>query len=120
MADSELPQLTTTTFQLAKVYGSDEPTFKEVRNLTRLVAGTLKVFLNGVLKASPADYSVNVDTGVITFTSAPGAATRTASCDFDVPCYFEIDDRRGQLEARRNGQFFLRWENIRIREDMNG
>jgi hypothetical protein len=38
---------------------------------TNVVAGTLKVYVNDVLKASPADYAVDLATGVITFTVAP-------------------------------------------------
>lgn len=122
VADSSLTQITTTTFQLAKVYGADEPTFQEVRRLTRIVAGTLSVFLNGVLKANPADYTVNIDTGVVTFGVAPGGAVRTASCEFDVPCHFDFDEKKHEMIARRadSGQVFLRWENIRILEDMRG
>jgi uncharacterized protein (TIGR02217 family) len=121
VADSELTQITSTTFQLAKVYGSDEPTFREVRRLTRIVAGTLQVFLNGALQASPANYTVDLDTGVVTFASAPGGATRTASCEFDVPCMFEFDEREAELVHRApNGESLLRWESIRIVEDPLG
>jgi uncharacterized protein (TIGR02217 family) len=121
VGDSQLTQITTTTFQLAKVYGADEPTWQAVRNLTRIVTGTLKVYLDSVLKSTPADYTADLNTGIVTFTSAPGAAVRTASCEFDVPCRFDLDDKRGELVFRRNsGQTYLRWENIRIIEDMAG
>lgn len=120
-ADSALVLITATTFQLAKVYGSDEPTFQEVRRLTRIVAGTLQVFLDAVLQNNPANYTVNLDTGVVTFVSPPGSAVRTASCEFDVPCRFDFDDKNHEhLFRRENGQVFLRWENIRVIEDMDG
>jgi len=121
VAQSRLVTITSTTFQLSKVYGSDEPTFEEVRPLTRIVAGTLSVFLDAVLQSTPTNYTVNMDTGVVTFTSPPGAAVRTASCQFDVPCYYDIDDKQGELVYRRaSGETFLRWENIRICEDPAG
>jgi uncharacterized protein (TIGR02217 family) len=121
VADSALVQITTTTFQLAKLYGTDEPTFQETRRLTRIVAGTLQVFLDAVLQATPANYTVNIDTGIVTFAVAPGAAVRTASCEFDVPCRFDFDEKNHEVFLRRqNGQVFLRWENIRLLEDMDG
>ena len=121
VADSSLVQITTTTFQLAKIYGADEPTFQETRRLTRIVTGTLSVFLNGTLQTTPAQYTANFNTGVVTFASAPGGAVRTASCEFDVPCRFDFDEKNHEMVFRVvNGQSFLRWENIRLLEDMDG
>jgi len=121
VAESRLVLITSTTFQLAKVYGTDEPTFEEVRPLTRIVAGTQKIYLDAVLQTLTTHYTINNDTGVVTFVSPPGAAVRTASCEFDVPCYYDVDDKQGELLHRRsNGTTFLRWENIRVREDSAG
>lgn len=119
---SQLTQITTTTFQLAKLYGTDEPSFQEVRKLTRIVSGTLQVFLDGVLQTSPTNYTANIDTGVVTFASAPGAAVRTATCEFDVPCRFDFDEKKHEMVFRRDdtGQVFLRWDNIKLLEEMSG
>jgi uncharacterized protein (TIGR02217 family) len=58
---------TITTFQLIRTYSSGGST--DVRTITKPVAGTVKVYLAGVLQAS--GWSVNTTTGVITFTTAP-------------------------------------------------
>lgn len=121
VGDSRLVQITSTTFQLSKVYGADEPAFEEVRRLTRIVTATLQVFLNGTLQATPAAYTADLNTGIMTFVSPPGGAVRTAACEFDVPCRFDFDEKNHEVVLRRdNGQVFLRWDNIRLLEDMDG
>ena len=120
-AQSSLVQITSTTFQISKLYGTDEPTYQETRRLTRIVSGTLAVYLNAVLKATPGDYTADLNTGIVTFGVAPGAAVRTASCEFDVPCRFDFDDRQPELVHRQpDNSMMLRWDSIRILEDMRG
>jgi uncharacterized protein (TIGR02217 family) len=120
-AMSRLVQITTTTFQVSKVYGGDEPTFEEVRSLTRLVSGTLQVWKDTVLQTNPTHYTVNVDTGVVTFGSAPGAAVLEAACQFDVPCRFDFDAKDSELVHRKpDGTLLIRWESIALLEDMRG
>lgn len=68
------------------------------RPLTKLVSGTLKVYLNGVLQ--PSGYSANLNTGVITFTVAPAVAVSVAvTCEFDVPVRFDTDELKITAEA---------------------
>lgn len=118
---SRLVEITSTTFQLSKVYGGDEPTFEEVRQITRPVSGTLRVWEDAVELTITTDFSVDVDTGIVTFASAPGAAALEASCDFDVPSRFDFDDKQGELVGRSaDGTMLLRWESITIVEDMRG
>ena len=125
-ADSRLVPITSTTSRVCKVYGGDEPSFEEVRPLTRLVAGTLKIWKNGTQMtlaggAGPLLFTVDVDTGIVTFGEAPGAATLEASCEFDVPCRFDFDDKQAELVHRQpDGTMWLRWESIRLVEDMRG
>ncbi|MBJ3776401.1 DUF2460 domain-containing protein [Acuticoccus mangrovi] len=78
----------TTTFQLVKRYGSVSPF---VRTITKPVSGTVLVALAGVAQAS--GWSVDLTTGVITFTMAPanGVAVR-AGYEFDCEVRFEADD----------------------------
>lgn len=82
---------TLATFQVIKVY--DDGVNAYSRKITRLVAGTLVVKVAGVVKATPADYSVN-SAGLITFAGGhiPVAAAQvTASFEFDVPVRFDTD-----------------------------
>ncbi len=53
---------TNKTFQLSRTYSSGGST--DVRTITKPVAGTVKIYLAGVLQAS--GWSVNTTTGVIT------------------------------------------------------
>lgn len=89
------------SFQLIKNYVSGPTTV--VRNLTKIVSGTVLVSLDDVTKTEGADYSVNYNTGIITFTSAPGAGVAVkAGCEFDVPVRFGQDvDVDGLMVAIR-------------------
>ncbi len=60
---------TNTLFQITKVY-DDGVTNPWTRNITLPITGTVTVALNGVNQAS--GWSVNLTTGVITFSSPPG------------------------------------------------
>lgn len=52
--------------------------------LTKIVAGTLRVKDNGVEVFDPADWSVNLITGIITFAVAPlNLNVITVACEFD-------------------------------------
>lgn len=77
-----------TTFQLVKNYTSGSVT--HARKITKPVTGTVKVALNGVQQVS--GWSVNTQTGVITFTSAPANGVAVAAgFEFDVPVRFDTD-----------------------------
>ncbi len=93
----------TTVFQLGKVYASGAIT--RSRKITKPVAGTVKVGLNGVNQTS--GWSVDTTTGKITFTSAPsGGVVVTAGCEFDVPVRFgdDVDKQLSvQLQDYLNG-----------------
>ncbi len=75
----------TILFQLVKNYNS-LVTYQ--RKITRPVAGTTSIRVNGVI----TPFSINVDTGVVTINPAPAiAAVITASFEFDVPVRFDSD-----------------------------
>ena len=80
---------TTASFQLIKRYGSGLRDY--VRNITRPVAGTIRVAVNGV---ETAQFTADTATGIVTFNAgsipAPGAAL-TAGLEFDVPVRFDTD-----------------------------
>lgn len=87
-------------FQAYRRYTSGAYTFN--RPLTRLVSGTVRVFLDGVEQMS--GWTVDVDTGVITFTAAPGLGVSVGViCEFDVPVRFDMDHL--PIEAERDDAF---------------
>lgn len=121
---SRLVLITSTTFRISKVYGGDEPTFEEVRPLTRLVTGTVSVFKDAVLVAQApgaGNCTVDLNTGIVTFGTAPGGSVLTASGQFDVLCRFDFDDKQSELVTRKpDGTLLIRWDAIRLLEDMRG
>jgi uncharacterized protein (TIGR02217 family) len=78
----------TTQFQLVRTFGAGGFGFVEpIQNIN----GAPSIFVNGVLKATPADYSIS-STGVVTFVSAPAvAAALTWTGNFYYRCRF-LDD----------------------------
>lgn len=93
----------TTAFQIVKNYAVGGNTIS--RKITKIVSGSLVVAVGGVAQTgtgSPHDYDVDLDTGIITFTYAPGATspitTPSITCgyEFDVPVRFQDD----QLDIR--------------------
>lgn len=80
---------TNTAFQLVKAYTSGPTTW--TRTINKPVNGTVLVEVNGSL-VSGANYSVNYETGVITFNSAPANGhVVKAGFEFDVPVRFAND-----------------------------
>lgn len=77
-----------TDFQLAKTYGSSFSPW--TRDIPKPVAGTVRVSIGGVEQMS--GWSVDVTTGIVTFSSPPGAsAIVRAGFEFDVPVRFDAD-----------------------------
>ena len=94
-----------TEFQLLKRHGDEAEAYE--RPITKPVAGTVRVAVGGVERASPADFSVDHLTGMVTF--APGAvpgtgAAVTAGFEFDVPVRFDIEQIAVSLAAFEAGQ----------------
>ena len=91
---------TTTTFQLVKRYASGEQIW--MRAITRPVAGSVTVALNGV--PQEMGWSVDPATGVVSFTAAPGNGVAiTAGFEFDVPVRFDSDALDVTLDIERLG-----------------
>ena len=77
-----------TAFQLVKRYASGAQSW--TRAITKPVAGTVTIALNGTPQAS--GWSVSTTTGLITFATAPAAGIAiTAGFEFDVPVRFDTD-----------------------------
>ena len=90
----------TTEFQLAKRYTSGAQSWS--RAITKPVAGTLTIALNGTPQAS--GWSVSTGTGLVTFTTAPAAGVAiTAGFEFDVPVRFDTDALDVTLDLERLG-----------------
>ena len=80
----------TTDFPLTKTYQSGAQNY--AREVTKPVAGTVHVGLDGIDQVEGTDYTVDTATGVISFTTAPAGGTSvTAGYEFDVPVRFDTD-----------------------------
>lgn len=89
-----------TLFQLTKRYTSGAQSW--TRAITKPVAGTVTVALNGT--PQPSGWSVSTTTGLITFTTAPAAGVAiTAGFEFDVPVRFDTDVLDVTLDLERLG-----------------
>lgn len=83
---------TATAFQLRKAYTSGLATV--YKNIYKPVVSTILIAVNGVAKSSPADFTVDTTTGIVTFSVAPPAAQAvTAGYYFYMPVMFaeELD-----------------------------
>lgn len=88
------------TFQLVKRYTSGAQTW--TRTITKPVAGTLLVALNGVNRAS--GWTINTATGILTFTVAPALGVAVAAgFEFDVPVRFDSEAMDVTLDFERLG-----------------
>lgn len=100
---------TQTVFQLTKAYTSGAYSYS--RDIKKPVTGTVKIYLNAVLQG--AGFSVDLTTGIVTFSSAPGAGVIvSADFDFDVPVRFDTDT----LAVRADGPGIFVWDAIPIVE----
>ena len=96
---------TTASFQLIKSYGDGGNAY--VRPITKPVAGTVRVAVDGAEKADGVDFTVDLQTGIVTFLAGaiPGAAQAvTAGFEFDVPVRFDSDLLTINLDAFAAGQ----------------
>jgi uncharacterized protein (TIGR02217 family) len=89
-----------TTFQLVKLYTSGAQFW--TRTITKPVAGTVALALNGVTQIT--GWTVNTTTGVISFAAAPAPGVAiTAGFEFDVPVRFDTDTLDVTLDFERLG-----------------
>lgn len=91
-----------TTFQIFKRYTSGAASYD--RPLYKPVQGTLQVWVNNVLQTETTHYTVNYNTGVITFLSPPGnGLSIEAECEFDIAARFATDEFSITLEHVKAG-----------------
>lgn len=88
--DGSVITLTSTTFQLQKVYTSGTET--NGRIITKPVADTIQIYVGTALVESgfSPGYTLDEETGIITFEDEPGG-TVTWTGEFDVPVRFDTD-----------------------------
>jgi uncharacterized protein (TIGR02217 family) len=99
----------TTEFQLVKRYPSGSAV--EVRTIAKPVAGTVRIYFNGVEQLS--GWSIDVTTGIVTFRAPPASDVEiTATFEFDVPVRFDTDHMSVTIETYK----LHRWQQIPIVE----
>lgn len=92
----------TTEFQLSKTYASGEHTYS--RPITKPVAASVKVSVDGLTQVETLDFTVNTETGVITLTEAPDVGVQvSAGFEFDVPVRFDTDSIQTSVSSFRAG-----------------
>lgn len=82
-----------TQFQLIKTYGEGEGQY--VRKITKPVAGTLQVIVDGMLKIEGTDYTLDETSGLLTFLPGnvpPDNEDVHVGFEFDVPVRFDTDE----------------------------
>ncbi|HRD74404.1 MAG TPA: DUF2460 domain-containing protein [Hyphomicrobiaceae bacterium] len=93
---------TTKTFQLVKHYASGAEV--EQRTIVKLVAGSTKLYRNGIEATS--GWSIDITTGLVTFTAAPASGVQvTADFEFDVPARFDSDQMDITIETYQLGSW---------------
>ncbi len=91
-------------FQIVKRYILPSAAFHD-RTIKRILAGTLSVFVDGVLQVNPTHYSVNLSTGVITFVTPPGnGLSVSVACEFNVLVRFDDDHLAISMETFESGE----------------
>ena len=101
-----------TVFQLVKNY---EAGFAYTRDISKPVAGTVRVAVDASPLVEGVGFTVDSTTGMVTLTAAPAeGAVVTAGFEFDVPCRFVSDMLSTNLVLYQNGSASVAVMEIRI------
>ncbi len=93
----------TAMFQLTKTYASGEA--KYVRPITKPVAGTVVVGIQGDQQQEAIHFDVDTATGVITFNHPPDIGVEvTAGFEFDVPVRFDTERIQTSVASFQAGE----------------
>lgn len=95
---------TTRVFQLCKLYGGLHAPY--VRRITKPVAGSVLIAVDGVVQAQPTAVSCDPASGQLTFavgSAPPAGAVVSAGFAFDVPVRFDTDAIEVDLSAFEAG-----------------
>ncbi|MEL6915573.1 MAG: DUF2460 domain-containing protein [Pseudomonadota bacterium] len=91
-----------TDYQLVKVYRSGQELY--ARPIRKPVAGTVRIGVGDVEKLDTIDYTVDPNTGIVSFLEAPDeGAEVTAGYEFDVPVRFDTPSIQTSVAAFRAG-----------------
>ena len=75
------------------------------RPISKPVAGSVRVSLDGVEQTEGVDFAVDGATGIVTMTVPPGAGSAlTAGFEFDVPVRFDADRIEVNLASFEAGE----------------
>ncbi len=92
-----------TQFQLTKRYASGQEFY--LRPIRKPIANTVYVALGGDPKLQDDEFSVNPDTGIVTFVIPPDiGAEISAGFEFDVPARFDTDSLQTSIAAFSAGE----------------
>jgi uncharacterized protein (TIGR02217 family) len=92
-----------TVYQLQKTYISGLQSY--VRPIRKPVSGTVVVAVAGDPKIETLEFSINLETGEITFVLPPDLGTRvTAGFEFDVPVRFDTDTIQTSVASFQAGE----------------
>jgi uncharacterized protein (TIGR02217 family) len=92
------------TFQMVKIY--TDAVRPLTRKITRLVTGTVSIFVNAVLKTETTQYTLDYNTGLLTFAvgNIPSAGQIiTSTYEFDLPVRFDNDGINVDLDWEEAG-----------------
>ena len=79
-----------TDFPIVKLYGSGAD--QRSRTITNPISGTVTIWLEGILQTEGSEYTIDYDTGIVTFASPPGPSRPiTATFQFRVRVRFASD-----------------------------
>ena len=90
-----------TTWQLVKRY--EDAAGSYVREITKPKVGTIVVAVGGAPLTEGTEFTVDVNSGVVTLASNPGSGPVTAGFEFDVPVRFDVDRIEVNLAAFEAG-----------------
>lgn len=105
---------TTTIFQLFKRYNFADSAIPHDRILTKIVAGSYRFYIDGGLLTEGVDYTIDVDTGLLTLASplastggsGPGGEeVLTGRFEFDVHARLDTDDLKVNMEVFSAGSW---------------
>lgn len=92
-----------TTFQLSKTYASGIYSYE--RPISKPVAGTVRVAVGPDEATETTQYTVDLDTGVVTFVTAPPSSLPiSAGFEFDVPVRFDTDTIQTSVASFQAGE----------------
>jgi uncharacterized protein (TIGR02217 family) len=75
------------------------------RPITKPVAGTVKVAVDGVVQAPGVDFAVDYVTGTVTLMTPPATNQQvTAGFEFDVPVRFDTDTVQSSVASFQAGE----------------